>query len=53
MNVHILHVLQRGREGKRREGEREEERRREGRDPQRLVDTPIFQILKNTLMCYT
>jgi len=31
-------------EGKGREGERERERRREGK-----VDTPMFQILKNTL----
>jgi len=30
--------------------EREGERRREGKGPQGLVDTPMFQILKNTLI---
>ena len=39
-----------GTEGKGREGEREGERRREGKKPQVLVDTPMFQILKNTLL---
>jgi len=36
-----------GKEGKGREGKGSGEKK--GRDPQGLVDTPMFQILKNTL----
>jgi len=38
-----------GREGKGMKGEREGRGEGKGRDPQGFVDTPVFQILKNTL----
>jgi len=37
-------------EGRRRGEERKGKRGREGRDPQGLVNTPMFEILKNTLL---
>jgi len=40
-----------GREGKEREGKGKGRGEGKGRDPQGLVDTPTFQILKNTLPC--